>query len=71
VSKKAKAREYVIAREAEIDLNNLLNKLEVSGYSKESLLQELDDISVLLRKAIFVTVKLQKVKHWLMRALHV
>src|SRR6186997_2164395 len=45
VTKKAKAKEYVIAREAEIDLNNLLNKLEVSGYSKDSLLQELDDIS--------------------------
>jgi hypothetical protein len=41
----------VIAREAEIDLNNLLNKLEVSGYSKESLLQELDDISVAVEKS--------------------
>jgi CHAT domain-containing protein len=51
VSKKAKAREYVIAREAEIDLNNLLNKLEVSGYSKESLLQELEDISTAVEKS--------------------
>ena len=51
VTKKAKAKEYVIAREAEIDLNNLLNKLEVSGYSKDSLLQELDDISTAVEKS--------------------
>ncbi len=51
VSKKAKAKEYVIAREAEIDLNNLLNKLEVSGYRKDSLLQELDDISTAVEKS--------------------
>ena len=51
VVRKAKAREYVIAREAEIDLNNLLNKLEVSGYTKESLLRELEDISTAVEKS--------------------
>ena len=51
ISKKPKPKEYVIAREAEIDLNNLLNKLEVSGYSKDSLLRELEDISAAVEKS--------------------
>ncbi|HZI53842.1 MAG TPA: CHAT domain-containing protein, partial [Chitinophagaceae bacterium] len=51
IAKKRKPTEYVIAREAEIDLNNLLNKLEVSGYSKESLLRELEDISAAVEKS--------------------
>ena len=51
IAKKPKPTEYVIAREAEIDLNNLLNKLEVSGYSKESLLRELENISAAVEKS--------------------
>ena len=48
--RKAKPKEYVIPKEAEIDLNNLLNKLEITGYKKENLLAELDDISMAVEK---------------------
>jgi CHAT domain-containing protein/pimeloyl-ACP methyl ester carboxylesterase len=43
--KKTTKRAYVIAKEAEIDLANLLNKLEITGYSTDQLLEELRDIS--------------------------
>jgi hypothetical protein len=49
--KKPTAREYVIAKEAEIDLANLLNKLEISGYSTEYLLEELTAISEAIDKS--------------------
>ncbi|MGZ8559151.1 MAG: CHAT domain-containing protein, partial [Chitinophagaceae bacterium] len=49
--KKYLPKEYVIAREAEIELANLLNKLEVSGFTTESLLAELNAISTAIDKA--------------------
>lgn len=44
-SRKFAPKEYVIAREAEIELSNLHNKLEISGYTTEGLLGELNAIS--------------------------
>ena len=49
--KKHAAKEYVIAREAEIELTNLLNKLEISGYTTEGLLAELNAISTAIDNA--------------------
>jgi CHAT domain-containing protein len=49
--KKYPPKEYVIAREAEIELANLLNKLEISGYTTEGLLAELNAISTAIDKA--------------------
>jgi len=49
--KKHSLKEYVIAREAEIELANLLNKLEISGYTTEGLLAELNAISTAVDKA--------------------
>lgn len=49
--KKHAPKEYVIAREAEIELANLLNKLEISGYTAEGLLGELNAISNAIDKA--------------------
>ncbi len=49
--KKHPPKEYVIAREAEIELSNLLNKLEISGYTSEGLLAELNAISNAVDKA--------------------
>ncbi|MFT3932277.1 MAG: CHAT domain-containing protein [Chitinophagaceae bacterium] len=46
-----KQKEYVIAKEAEIDLANLLNKLEVAGYTVEGLVAELNGISTGVDKA--------------------
>ena len=43
-SRKFAPKEYVIAREAEIELSNLLNKLEITGYTTEGLLGELNAI---------------------------
>lgn len=49
--KKHPVKEFVIAREAEIDLANLLNKLEISGYTTEGLLAELNAVSTAVDKA--------------------
>ncbi|RYF96089.1 MAG: CHAT domain-containing protein, partial [Chitinophagaceae bacterium] len=49
--RKQTVREYVIAKEAEIDLVNLLNKLEITGYSGEQMLEELNGISGAIDKA--------------------
>lgn len=49
--RKRAAKEFVIAREAEIELANLLNKLEVAGYTEESLLTELNTITAAVDKA--------------------
>ncbi|HKZ66364.1 MAG TPA: CHAT domain-containing protein, partial [Chitinophagaceae bacterium] len=49
--KKHPPKEYVIAKEAEIELANLLNKLEISGYTTEGLLAELNAISTAIDKA--------------------
>lgn len=50
--KKHPPKEYVIAKEAEIELANLLNKLEISGYTTEGLLAELNAISNAIDKAM-------------------
>ena len=49
--KKQPPKEFVIAKEAEIELGNLLNKLEISGYTPEELLAELNAISAAIDKA--------------------
>jgi len=48
---KRRAIEFVIAKEAEVELANLLNKLEVSGYTTEGLAAELNAISASVDKA--------------------
>ncbi|MEO5595057.1 MAG: CHAT domain-containing protein, partial [Chitinophagaceae bacterium] len=48
---KQKTKEYVISKEAEVELANLLNKLEVSGYTTEGLVAELIAISTSVDKA--------------------
>ena len=48
---KRKAVEYVISKEAEVELANLLNKLEVSGYTTDGLIAELTAISASVDKA--------------------
>jgi CHAT domain-containing protein len=42
---KPKAKAYVISQEAEVELTNLLNKLEIPGYTTEGLFAELQTIS--------------------------
>jgi hypothetical protein len=49
--KKQPAKEFVIAREAEIELSNLLNKLEITGYTTEGHLAELNAIATAVDKA--------------------
>ena len=49
--KKYPPKEFVIAKEAEIDLANLLNKLEITGYTVEGLLGELNAISTAIDNA--------------------
>ncbi len=49
--KKQPQKEFVIAREAEIELSNLLNKLEITGYTTEAHLAELNAISTAVDKA--------------------
>lgn len=49
--RKHPVKEFVIAREAEIDLANLLNKLEISGYTTEGLLGELNAITTAVDSA--------------------
>ncbi len=48
---KYKVKEFVIAREAEVELANLLNKLEVSGYTTAALSAELNSIMASVDKA--------------------
>ncbi|WP_276501588.1 CHAT domain-containing protein [Terrimonas pollutisoli] len=49
--KKQPPKEFVIAREAEIELSNLLNKLEITGYTTEGHLAELNAIATAVDKA--------------------
>lgn len=61
---------FVIAREAEIELTNLLNKLELTGVSDEAHLAQLEAIALAVDKAKLRTGKITELEAIAYNALH-
>lgn len=59
---KVKEKAFVIAEEAEVDLTNLINKLDIIGYAPEYLLQELNAISNAVDNADIRTEKITELE---------
>lgn len=70
IQKTSSEYSFVIAREAEIELTNLLNKLELTGINTELHLAQLEAISLAVDKAKLRTGKITELEAIVYNALH-